>query len=112
MWWFKKTEGVSRVLGDSEGMKLLNAVIGNEVALKAFREGATISEAYELTDDIDNQFRKKVRDSLEAIEQADRLSNKVKDYYNELYDDLKTIRQIALKIKDFKERKENGGDDF
>lgn len=112
LWWFKKTEGVSRVLGDSEGMKLLNAVIGNEVALKAFREGATISEAYELTDDIDNQFRKKVKDSLEAIEQADRLSNKVKDYYKELYDDLKTIRQIAMKIKDFKERKENGGDDF
>ena len=93
-------------------MKNLNAVIGNELALKAFREGATISEAYELTDDIDNQFRKKVKDSLEAIEQADRLSNKVKDYYKDLYDDLKTIRQIAMKIKDFKERKENGGDDF
>ena len=112
LWWFKKTEGVSRVLGDSEGMKYLNAVIGNEIALKAFREGATISDAYELTDNIDNQFRKKIKDSLEAIEQADRLSNKIKDYYKELYDDLKTIRQIALKIKDFKERKENGGDDF
>lgn len=112
VWWFKKTEGVSRVLGDSNGMKYLNAVIGNEVALKAFREGVSISEAYELTDDIDNQFRKKVKDSLEAIEQADRLSNKVKDYYKELYDDLKTIRQIAMKIKDFKERKEDGGDDF
>lgn len=112
LWWFKKTEGVSRILGDSEGMKHLNAVIGNEVALKAFREGATISEAYELTDDIDNQFRKKIKDSLEAIEQADRLSNKVKDYYKELYDELRTIRQIAMKIKDFKERKENDGDDF
>lgn len=112
LWWFKKTEGVSRVLGDSDGMSKLNAVIGNEFALKAFREGANISEAYELTDDIDNQFRKKVRESLEAIEQADRLSNKVKDYYQELYEELKIIRQIAMKIKDFKERKENGGDDF
>lgn len=112
LWWFKKTEGVSRVLGDSEGMKYLNSVIGNEVALKAFREGATIYEAYELTDDIDYQFRRKVQESLDAIEQADRLSNKVKNYYDDLYEELKTIRQIAMKIKDFKERKENGEDDF
>ena len=62
LWWFKKTEGVSRVLGDSDGMSKLNAVIGNEFALKAFREGANISEAYELTDDIDNQFRNAVLD--------------------------------------------------
>ena len=111
-WWFKKSEGVSRVLGDSEGMKLLNAVLGNEVALKAFRNGTTIREAYELTDDIDNQFRKKVHEALDAMEQSDRLSNKVKYFYKDLYDDLKIIRQIALKIKDFKERKENGEDDF
>jgi len=100
------------VLGDSEGMKLLNAVLGNEVALKAFRNGTTIREAYELTDDIDNQFRKKVHEALDAMEQSDRLSNKVKYFYKDLYDDLKIIRQIALKIKDFKERKENGEDDF
>ena len=112
LWWFKKTEGVSRVLGDSDGMGKLNAVLGNEIALKAFREGVTISQAFEMTDDIDIQFRDKIKDALDAMEQADRLSNKVKDYYNELYDDLKTIRQIAMKIKDFKERKENGGDDF
>jgi len=30
-WWFKETEGQSRVLGDSEGLKLLNAVIGNTI---------------------------------------------------------------------------------
>ena len=112
LWWFKKNEGVSRVLGDSEGMKKLNAVIGNEVALKAFREGMSISKAFELTDDIDIQFRDTVRNALDLMEQADRLSNNVKDYYKELYDDLRTIRQIAMKIKDFKERKENGGDDF
>ena len=112
LWWFKKTEGVSRVLGDSDGMKKLNAVIGNEVALKAFREGVSISKAFELTDDIDIQFRDTVKNALDLMEQADRLSNNVKEYYQELYDDLKTIRQIAMKIKDFKERKENGGDDF
>ena len=111
-WWFKKSEGVSRVIGDSEGMKLLNEVIGNEMALLAFKKGASIYAAYELTDDIDRQFEKQIRKSLEAIEQADRLSNNVNVFYMGLYDDLKKLRQIALKINDFKTRREQDGDDF
>lgn len=111
-WWFKKSEGVSRVIGDSEGMKLLNEVIGNETALMAFKKGATIYTAYELTNDIDNQFEKKVKDSLASMEQADRLSNNVKVFYSDLYDDLKIIRKIAVKIKDFMEKSEQDGDDF
>jgi hypothetical protein len=111
-WWFKKSEGHSRVLGDSDGLKLLNTVIGNEIALSAFEKGATIHEAYELTDDIDLQFEKKIKDSLKFIEQADALSNRVKSFYSESYDDLKNIRRIALKINDFKTKIEQNGDDF
>ena len=111
-WWFKETEGKSRVLGDSEGLKLLNAVIGKDIALAAFEKGATIYEAYELTDDIDLQFEKKIKDSLKFIEQADALSNRVKIFYSELTDDLKNLRRIALKINDFKSNLEKDGDDF
>jgi hypothetical protein len=111
-WWFKKSEGQSRVLGDSEGLKLLNAVIGNNIALSAFEKGATIYEAYELTDDVDLQFERKIKDSLKSIEQADILSNRVKLFYSELYDDLKNIRRIAGKINDFKTKREQDGDDF
>jgi hypothetical protein len=111
-WWFKKSEGQSRVLGDSEGLKLLNAVIGNNMALSAFEKGATIYEAYELTNDIDLQFERKVKDSLKSIEQADILSNRVKSFYSELYDDLKNLRRIAGKINDFKTKREQDGDDF
>ncbi len=112
IWWFKKNEGVSRVIGDSEGMKMLNEVIGNKTALLAFKKGSSIYTAYELTNDIDNQFEKKIKDSLRAIEQADRLSNNVKMFYSELYEDLKSIRKIASKINDFKEKSERDGDDF
>lgn len=112
IWWFKKTEGVSRVIGDSDDMKLLNEVLGNEIALDAFRKGATIYEAYELTNDIDNQFEKKVKDAYKAMEQADRLSNKVKLFYKELNEDLRGIRKIAAKINDFKTKLETDGDDF
>jgi hypothetical protein len=111
-WWFKKTEGVSRVIGDSEGMRLLNEVIGNENALKAFRSGVTIYEAYELTNDIDIQFEKRIKDAYKAIEIADTLSNKVKIFYKDMYEDLKGIRTIAKKIYDFKTKRDEDGDVF
>lgn len=111
-WWFKKSEGVSRIIGDSEGMKMLNKVLGNKIALEAFKKGSTIYTAYELTDDIDFQFEKKIKESLKAIEQADGLVYKVKSFYSELYEDLKSLRQITAKINDFKNRRELDGDDF
>ena len=112
IWWFKKSEGVSRVIGDSNGMKKLNEVLGNEMALAAFKKGANIDVAYELTNDIDLQFERKVKDSLHAMEQADGLSNKVKSFYTDLFDDLKSVRQIAAKINDFRMRREENGDEF
>ena len=111
-WWFEKTEGISRVIGDSDQMKKLNEVLGNKEALEAFRKGLSIEEAYEKTNDINYQFERKVKDSLQAMEQADRLSNKVKAFYADLYDDLKSIRKIAAKINDFKKRIETDDDDF
>ena len=111
-WWFKKSEGVSRVIGDSDGMKKLNEVLGNAVALAAFKKGLNIDAAYELTNDIDLQFERKVKESLQAMEQADGLSNRVKSFYTDLYDDLKSVRQIAAKINDFRMRREKDGDEF
>jgi hypothetical protein len=46
---------------DSDGMKKLNEVLGNEVALAAFKSGVNIDTAYELTNDIDLQFERKVK---------------------------------------------------
>ena len=111
-WWFQKNEGVTRVIGDSEGMKLLNEVLGDEVALAEFKRGISIYAAYELTNDIDVQFEDKVRDAIKAIEQADRLSNKVKQFYEDLDEDLKTLRKIAMKISEFKSNSEKYGEEL
>jgi hypothetical protein len=111
-WWFKETEGQSRVLGDSDGLKLLNAVTGNPTALSAFENGMTIYEAYDLTNDINLQFRKKVKDTLKTIEQAFIFTTRVSSFYSELYEDLKTIRKIAGDINEIKSKKESDGDDF
>jgi hypothetical protein len=46
------------------------------------------------------------------IELADILSNRVKSFYGELYEDLKNIRKITAKINDFKSKLEQAEDDF
>lgn len=111
-WWFEKEEGKSRVLGDSKSLKILDAVINSPVALSAFREGSSIDNAYELTDDLELLFRKEVEKSLMAIEQADIYSNKIKDFYSGLYDDLKSINDITKKIKNYQQQKEREDEDF
>jgi len=111
-WWFDKTEGNSRVLGDSNGLKILNAIIGDEQALSAFRKGVTIETAYELTDDYDLLFKKEIQKSLVALEKADSYSNKVKQFYPSLYDDLKNINDLIKKIRNFQQQKERDNDDF
>lgn len=112
MWWFQKNEGVTRVIGDSEGMKMLNAVLGDEIALAEFKRGMPILDAYELTNDIDIQFESKISAAIKAMEQADRLSNKVKHFYSALEEDLKAVRKIAMKISEFKSKSELYGDEF
>lgn len=112
-WWFEKTENKSRVLGDSEGLRLLDAVVDHSVALKAFKdEGATIYEAFDLTGEIDILFQKEIEKALSAIQRADIYSNKVDDFYKGIYEDLKTLREIALKIRNYQVQRENDEDDF
>tara|TARA_R110002072_G_scaffold7503_2_gene40979 strand:+ start:774411 stop:775496 length:1086 start_codon:yes stop_codon:yes gene_type:complete len=111
-WWFEKTQGKSRVIGDSKGLSKLDKVLGSKKAIEAFENGATINEAYELTDDLDVLFRKEVKSSLKKLETADSLSNRVNEFYSELPEDLRTIYNIAKKIKSFKDQRETGEDEF
>ena len=94
-WWFEKSEGQSRVLGDSEGLKLLDKVIGHEEALIAFERGLSIYEAYEITDDFDIQFEKKIKETLKGIEKAHLLSPKVKKFYTKFSEDIQTIKSTV-----------------
>jgi len=111
-WWFEKTEGVSRLIGDSEGLKKLDLVLGNEKAIEAFRDGKSIHDAVEFTQDIDSIFRTEVIKSLERLENADKLAHKVQEFYTNLYEDLKMIRKLTLKIKDYKDQIEDSKDEF
>lgn len=94
-WWFEKSEGQSRVLGDSEGLKLLDKVIGHKEALIAFERGLSIYEAYEITDDFDIQFENRIRETLKGIEKAHLLSPKIKKFYMKFSEDIQTIRSTV-----------------
>ena len=94
-WWFEKSEGQSRVSGDSEGLKLLDKVIGHQGALTAFERGLSIYEAYEITNDFDIQFENRIKESLKSIERAYSLSPKVKKFYAEFSEDIQTIKSTV-----------------
>lgn len=94
-WWFEKSEGQSRVLGDSEGLKLLDKVIGHQDALDSFERGLSIYEAYEITDDFDIQFENRIKETLKSIEKAHSLSPKVKKFYTKFSEDIQTIRSTV-----------------
>ncbi|MGM0636555.1 MAG: hypothetical protein ACQESK_10860 [Bacteroidota bacterium] len=111
-WWFKKDEGVPRIIGDSKGLKKLDIVLGDKEATDAFRNGKSIDDAIELTQDIDSIFRTEIIKSIERLENADKLVHKVDRFYSTLYEDLKMIRKIALKIKEYKDQIEGNKDEF
>ncbi len=100
-WWFKTSEGVSRVKGDSDSLKKLNAILGNESALEAFRDGASLEKAYSMTSDFESQFVSAISNSLSELERADSLVINVTSYYSTIQEDLKSIRKLAKKISDY-----------
>jgi len=103
-WFFEKNrQNKSRVLGDSKGLKMLNAVIGTERALAEFRGGASIEKSFEMTSDLEILFEKRVQNSLLSLEEADAISHRIKRFYPDLEDDLGSIRKLTMKIKNLKD---------
>jgi len=112
-WFFDKNDKPkSRVLGDSTGLKMLNAIVGNERALAEFRSGASIEKAFEMTADLEIVFEKKVQASLLSLEEVDAISHRIKRFYPDLEDDLRSIRTLTTKIKNLKDSLLKDDEDF
>lgn len=110
-WWFKTNEGVSRVKGDSDSLKKLNAILGNKSALEAFRGGASLDKAYSMTSDFESQFVSAISNSLSELERADSLVINVTLDYATIQEDLKSIRKLAKKISDYVKAQTNDDDE-
>lgn len=107
-WFFEKnSEGRTRVKGDSSGLNKLNKVLGHTEALEAFDEKkVSLNNAYELTSGLDEVFVNHIKKSIQSLENADRISHKVKEFYADLYEDLRVIRTLTKKINDVRSEKE------
>lgn len=109
-WLFEKNDqNRTRLIGDSESLTVLNRVIANAVALRAFdEEGVSLEVARELTGELDQQFINSIHSALNALEHADRLVIKVNVSEGEVIDYLKMIRSLATKIGRTLQDKEEG----
>ncbi|SFW76620.1 hypothetical protein SAMN02927921_04141 [Sinomicrobium oceani] len=99
-WLFEKnSEGRTRLIGDSGNLTSLNKVLGHEAAKKAFIEkGYSLDNALDLTGESEAQFFTYLNTALANLENADRLVVKVNVKYNDIVDQIKEIRSLAVKI--------------
>ncbi len=99
-WLFEKNDqNKTRLIGNSYDLDSLNTILGEPEARIAFDEkGYSLEKAKELTGELDIQFRKHIADSINSLENADRIVTRVKEFDTELEEDLKNIRLIAAKI--------------
>lgn len=103
-WFFEKnTQNKTRVNGQSNDLNKLNAILGNNIACAAFREGKDLNRAFELTEDLESVFFTNIQNSLSSLEQADTLVHKINNFYPDLEDDLVQIRKLTSKIKQAKD---------
>lgn len=99
-WLFKKNDqNRTRLIGDSYNLNSLNTILSHKEAKEAFRKrDLSLEAAKELTGEIDTQFQSFIKKSIEALDNADRLVTRVKLVYEDVNDDIKNIRALALKI--------------
>ena len=99
-WLFEKnSENFTRV-GESRNIVILNKVVGNEMALKAFRNGLSLADAYLLTSAKEDLLQNSIKDSLRSLQKANELLPLVEDVEPTLVDDLRSISRYAKALHD------------
>lgn len=104
-WFFEKyDQNRTRVIGTSGDLTKLNKILGNEVAKAAFiQKNFDLERAYNLTEDLESIFSDTIKKSIHHLEQADNIVHRLNNFYLELDEDLRTVRQLAIKIKNAKD---------
>lgn len=112
-WFYEKFELdgkiQTRLKGKSGDLNNLNTILGHDNAMKAFVEqGYTLEKASTLAEDIEQIFYNSLRSALLNLENADRITQNLKNFYSGIEDDLVQIRKLTSKIKSAKENLEEG----
>ena len=96
------------MLGNSHDLNALNKVLQNKEATKAFFHDRTpLARALELAGEKDERFEESINKALRALEDANSLAYKVRNFYPKWQDDLKSIQLLVKTIKITAEEIEN-----
>lgn len=98
-WLFEKNlEGRTRI-GESRNLRQFNAVVENNQALAAFKEGVSLSTAYILTDAPTDIFRNVLAESRENLLTAQTHIHRVKNLIDSDIDILREIQTLARDLR-------------
>ena len=108
-WFEKNDQNKTRLLGNSHDLNSLSKLLGNQEAVKAFfEERVSLIRALELAGEKDERFEEAINKALRALEDANGLAHKVKNFYPTWQDDLSSIQLLVKTIKITAEEIENG----
>ena len=95
---FEKNNENQTRLGESRNLTKLNKILDPkyENALEIFKKGASLTSAAELTDEADEIIKKKLDESLKAIEIAWSYFPLLKDYKSIDQDQIRQINKTAI----------------
>ncbi len=100
-WFFRKNDnGATRVLGNSEQLKMLNEVIADSESFNYFQGGSgTIREAYNLITVTADSYHNEIEIALSALKRANSMSHNVKEHHTSDLVKLREIFEIAKAMK-------------
>ena len=105
--WFEKNEqNRSRLLGNSHDLNAINKILHIPEATKAFFEDkVSLIRSLELAGEKDERFEESLIKALKALEDANNLVHKVKNFYSNWQDDISSIQLLTKTIKIIAEEK-------
>jgi len=97
-WISEKDRNNTTRLGESRNLSKLNLVIGNEKALKIFRQGRSLDEASMYTEEPHELFRNSIVESLSNLKVADSTMHLVSNPNDSDLDNLKEIASLTADL--------------
>ncbi len=108
-WLYKKDRKGQTRVGESRNLRFLAAVIDSEKAANAFRNGALLKIAYQMTADVSVDFSELLYQAEAALTEASSMVATVK-FQDDIYEVAKRISENIKMIG--RQLKEKRGDDF
>lgn len=106
-WLYEKNSENQTRVGESRNIRLLNAVVSNDIALKSFREGKSLEDASRLTSVIEDNFTELIKVAYDNIRDAIQYIALLKEVSGSDIEKLKEMNQQIVFIYKALQNKQN-----